>query len=55
MGSTVPPDGVRIEEMLNYFNFELCKSTEGQHLQGGVISKFLPLVQGNQLLFLQSI
>ena len=53
MGSTIPPDAVRIEELLNYFNFgytdpptDSCFSLHS-HLSD------CPWNPGNQLLFLQ--
>lgn len=53
MSSEVPPDGVRIEEMLNYFNFNY---SEPQHdsifsVTASVTSS--PWTPGNQLLHLQ--
>jgi len=53
MGSTVPPDGVRIEEMLNYFNFNYANPTTDSvfRLESSLTS--CPWMPGNQLLFLQ--
>jgi Ca-activated chloride channel family protein len=53
MGSTIPPDAVRIEELLNYFNFDYKDPptdscfTLRSHLSD------CPWNRGNQLLFLQ--
>lgn len=53
MGSTIPPDAVRIEELLNYFNFGYTEPpTDSCFTVGSHLSE-CPWNPGNQLLFLQ--
>lgn len=54
MGSTVPPDAVRIEEMLNYFDLGYDAPDSGQQFK--LLSKLTdcPWKQGNQLLFIKA-
>ena len=53
LNSEVPPDGVRIEEMLNYFNFNYIEPPRDSifHIESSLSS--CPWNPGNQLLFLQ--
>ncbi|MEO5997221.1 MAG: von Willebrand factor type A domain-containing protein [Chitinophagaceae bacterium] len=53
MGSTVPPDAVRIEEMLNYFNFGYDKPRKDQAFSFDSRVTSCPWNQNNQLLFLK--
>jgi len=53
MGSTVPPDGVRIEEMLNYFNFNYANPPNDSIFRVEASLSSCPWTPGNQLLFLQ--
>lgn len=53
MGSTVPPDGVRIEEMLNYFNFNYANPPKDSIFRVESSLSSCPWMPGNQLLFLQ--
>lgn len=52
MGSIVPPDAVKIEEMLNYFNFFYEEPDKGDafHCSSQLVT--CPWNQGHQLLFL---
>jgi Ca-activated chloride channel family protein len=52
MGSIVPPDAVKIEEMLNYFNFSYEEPDEGDvfHCSSQLVT--CPWNPGHQLLFL---
>jgi Ca-activated chloride channel family protein len=53
MGSTIPPDAVRIEELLNYFNFGYTDPpTDSCFTLRSHLSE-CPWNSGNQLLFLQ--
>jgi Ca-activated chloride channel family protein len=53
MGSTIPPDAVRIEELLNYFNFDYTDPpTDSCFTLRSHLSE-CPWNPGNQLLFLQ--
>jgi Ca-activated chloride channel homolog len=53
LNSEVPPDGVRIEEMINYFNFNYVEPPKDSifHIESSLSS--CPWYPGNQLLFLQ--
>ena len=53
MNSEVPPDGVRIEEMLNYFNFNYIEPPRDSVFAVGSSLTSCPWSPGNQLLFLQ--
>jgi Ca-activated chloride channel homolog len=53
MGSEVPPDGVRIEEMLNYFNFNYSSPSKDSIFKVESSLTSCPWTPGNQLLFLQ--
>jgi len=53
MGSSIPPDAVRIEELLNYFNFGYTQPpADSCFLLHSTLSE-CPWNEGNQLLFLQ--
>jgi Ca-activated chloride channel homolog len=51
MGSTVPPDAVRIEEMLNYFNFDYKEPANGKTFEIKTVLTECPWNKQNQLLF----
>jgi len=51
MGSTVPPDAVRIEEMLNYFNFDYKEPANGKTFEIKTVLTECPWNKENQLLF----
>lgn len=51
MGSTVPPDAVRIEEMLNYFNFDYKEPDGGKTFEIKTVLTECPWNKQNQLLF----
>lgn len=53
MNSMVPPDGVRIEEMLNYFNFNYVEPPRDSVFAIGSSLTSCPWNPGNQLLFTQ--
>ena len=53
MGSMVPPDGVRIEEMLNYFNINYANPPADSMFRVESSLSSCPWAPGNQLLFLQ--
>jgi Ca-activated chloride channel family protein len=53
MGSTIPPDAVRIEEMLNYFNFGYTDPPRDSCFAFGSRLSECPWNPGNELLFLQ--
>ena len=53
MGSEVPPDGVRIEEMLNYFNFNYATPTKDSIFKVESSLSSCPWSPNNQLLYLQ--
>lgn len=53
MNSMVPPDGVRIEEMLNYFNFNYVEPPKDSVFAIGSSLTSCPWNPGNQLLFTQ--
>jgi Ca-activated chloride channel family protein len=52
MGSTVPPDAVRIEEMLNYFNFNYTLPLEDSTFTFRSYLSQCPWNENNQLLYL---
>lgn len=52
MNDHVPPDAVRIEEMLNYFNFNYHEPTPGQTFHASNIITNCPWNTKHQLLFL---
>ncbi|ULQ58282.1 VWA domain-containing protein [Flavihumibacter rivuli] len=54
MGSTVPPDAVRIEEMLNYFNFGYEAPTGDSLFHFSSALSDCPWNPGNQLLYIKS-
>ncbi len=49
--SIVPPDAVRIEEMLNYFNFNYTEPKDGKTFEIGTTLTTCPWNSSNQLLF----
>lgn len=53
MNSQVPPDAVRIEEMLNYFNFNYSDPAKDSIFKVESSLTSCPWTPGNQLLFLQ--
>jgi Ca-activated chloride channel homolog len=53
MNSQVPPDAVRIEEMLNYFNFNYNDPPKDSVFKVESSLTSCPWTSGNQLLFLQ--
>jgi len=53
MNSTIPPDAVRIEEMLNYFNFGYTDPPRDSCFAFGSRLSDCPWNPGNRLLFLQ--
>jgi Ca-activated chloride channel family protein len=53
MNSQVPPDGVRIEEMLNYFNFNYTEPEQDSIFSLRSTLSSCPWNPSNQLLFLQ--
>jgi Ca-activated chloride channel family protein len=53
MNSEVPPDGVRIEEMLNYFNFNYSEPEHDSIFSVAATVTSSPWTAGNQLLHLQ--
>ncbi|HEU0109734.1 MAG TPA: von Willebrand factor type A domain-containing protein [Flavisolibacter sp.] len=53
MNSTVPPDAVRIEEMLNYFNFEYTEPADEKTFDIKTTYTQCPWNKKNQLLFAQ--
>ena len=53
MGSTIPPDAVRIEELLNYFNFGYADPPRDSCFAFGSKLSDCPWNPVNQLLFLQ--
>lgn len=53
MNSTVPPDAVRIEEMLNYFNLQYKEPPEGKPFEITATLTACPWNKANQLLFAQ--
>ncbi|HEV3411655.1 MAG TPA: von Willebrand factor type A domain-containing protein [Puia sp.] len=53
MGSTIPPDAVRIEELLNYFNFGYTDPPADSCFVLRSRLSDCPWNEGNQLLFLQ--
>jgi len=53
MESTIPPDAVRIEELLNYFNFGYTPPPADSCFYMHSYLSDCPWKQGNQLLFLQ--
>ncbi|HXD79315.1 MAG TPA: von Willebrand factor type A domain-containing protein [Puia sp.] len=53
MGSTIPPDAVRIEELLNYFNFGYADPPKDSCFAIWSHLSECPWNPGNQLLFLQ--
>lgn len=53
MGSTIPPDAVRIEELLNYFNFGYADPPRDSCFAFGSKLSDCPWNPGNRLLFLQ--
>ncbi|HET6255646.1 MAG TPA: von Willebrand factor type A domain-containing protein [Puia sp.] len=53
MGSTIPPDAVRIEELLNYFNFGYTAPPADSCFSLRSYLSECPWNPGNQLLFLQ--
>lgn len=53
MNSTVPPDAVRIEEMLNYFNFEYTEPANEKTFDIKTTYTQCPWNKKNQLLFAQ--
>jgi Ca-activated chloride channel homolog len=53
MNSQVPPDAVRIEEMLNYFNFNYSDPVKDSVFKVESSLTSCPWSPGNQLLFLQ--
>lgn len=53
MGSTVPPDAVRIEEMMNYFNFDYTPPPTGQVFSFDSQLSSCPWNAANQLLYLK--
>jgi Ca-activated chloride channel family protein len=52
MGTMVPPDAVRIEEMLNYFNFHYQEPEKGQVFRCSSYLSSCPWNTAHQLLFL---
>ena len=50
--TSVPPDAVRIEEMLNYFNETYSEPGEGKHFKGKSVLTGCPWNAGNELLFI---
>lgn len=53
MQSTVPPDAVRMEEMLNYFNFSYKEPTKGKDFDFESRLSTCPWNKENELLFLK--
>ncbi|HZH66388.1 MAG TPA: von Willebrand factor type A domain-containing protein [Flavisolibacter sp.] len=53
MNSVVPPEAVRIEEMLNYFNLAYTEPPDGKPFQITTTLTNCPWNKGNQLLFAQ--
>lgn len=53
LGGQVPPDAVRIEEMLNYFNFNYSDPPKDSIFKVESSLTSCPWTPGNQLLFLQ--
>ncbi len=53
LNSEVPPDGVRIEEMLNYFNFNYTQPEHDSMFSVAASLSSCPWTVGNQLLHLQ--
>lgn len=53
MHSTVPPDAVRIEEMLNYFNFNYTEPKDNKTFEINSVLTECPWNKKNQLLFAQ--
>lgn len=53
MNTEVPPDGVRIEEMLNYFNFNYSEPGDDSIFSVSASVTSSPWTPGNQLLHLQ--
>jgi Ca-activated chloride channel family protein len=53
MNSFVPPDAVRIEEMLNYFNFNYTEPPDGKYFDIKATLTQCPWNKNNQLLFAQ--
>ncbi|MDB5206313.1 MAG: hypothetical protein JWR72_1388 [Flavisolibacter sp.] len=53
MNSLVPPDAVRIEEMLNYFNLAYTEPSEGKPFEITTTLTACPWNKNNQLLFAQ--
>src|SRR5579871_4055779 len=53
MGSTIPPDAVRIEELLNYFNFGYTDPPRDSSFAFSSHLSDCPWSPGNRLLFLQ--
>jgi len=53
MGSTIPPDAVRIEELLNYFNFGYTAPPADSCFSLNSHLSDCPWNEGNRLLFLQ--
>jgi Ca-activated chloride channel family protein len=53
IGSFVPPDAVRIEEMLNYFNFDYKEPTNNKTFDIKTTLTECPWNKANQLLFAQ--
>jgi len=53
MNSVVPPEAVRIEEMLNYFNLAYTEPPDGKPFQITTTLTSCPWNKGNQLLFAQ--
>ena len=51
MNTPVPPDAVRIEEMLNYFNFAYTEPENGKSFQIRTIMTACPWNKENQLMF----
>jgi len=47
----VPPDAVRIEEMMNYFNFDYVEPPAGETFQLNTLLTSCPWNEANQLLF----
>jgi Ca-activated chloride channel homolog len=53
MNSAVPPDAVRVEEMLNYFNFEYTEPPSNRTFEINATLTDCPWNKENQLLFAQ--
>lgn len=53
MGTSVPPDAVRIEEMLNYFNFDYKEPPDNKTFKIDATLTSCPWNNQNQLLFAQ--